>query len=132
MVTIKEKKQVKTPKKGVLPQTFRIDATDKVLGRLASEVAVLLRGKNKATFQPHLDSGNEVIISNAAKIKITGRKLGQKKYYHYSGYPGGLKERKLADLFKKNPAMVLKKAIWNMLPKNKLRAKMIKRLKITN
>lgn len=113
-------------------QTQQIDATDKILGRLACEIALLLRGKNKATFQPHLDRGDVVAVKNAGKIKLTGKKLQQKFYYHYSGYPGGLKAKKAGDLFAKNPAEVLKKAVWNMLPKNKLRSQMIKRLKITN
>ena len=106
-----------------------IDATNKTLGRLASEIAVLLRGKNQTDFAHHKDMGDLVIVKNVDKLKFSGRKLEQKKYYHHSGYLGGLKEITLKKLFEKNPAEVLKKAVYGMLPKNKLRAKMIKRLK---
>lgn len=126
----KRKKKIKKP--AVQRETYKIDATGKVFGRLATEIAKLLRGKNKPSFQPYLDCGNVVIISSAAKIKITGKKLEQKIYYHYSGYQGGLKEKKMAEVFAKNPAEVLKRAVWNMLPKNKLRAQIIKRLIIRN
>jgi large subunit ribosomal protein L13 len=112
--------------------THKIDASDKILGRLACEIVSKLSGKDQATFQRHLDSGSVVIVSNAAKIKLSGKKIEQKVYYHHSGYPGGLKEKKIADIFDKNPAEILKRAVWNMLPKNKLRDQMIKRLKITN
>lgn len=107
-----------------------IDATDKILGRLASEIAVLLRGKHKVDFQPHEDRGDIVEVSNVDKIKLSGNKINQKKYYHHSGYPGGLKEEKLSDLMKDNPAKVLHTAVFHMLPTNKLRAEMIKRLHI--
>lgn len=111
-------------------KTHIIDATDKVLGRLASEIAILLRGKHKPDFLPYKDMGDFVVIKNVSKIKISGKKIEQKKYYRHSGYLGGLKEIPLKTLFKKDPAQVLKRAVWGMLPKNKLRAKQIKRLKI--
>lgn len=128
--TAKTKKPTKenTAKRG----NHEIDATGKVLGRLATEIAIVLRGKNKPTFQPHLDEGDNVIVTNASKIKITGKKLEQKVYYRYSGYPGGLKEKKMIEIFKKNPGEVLQKAVYNMLPKNRLRDRMFKRLKISN
>jgi len=130
----KEKKTTKNKKISKKPvikrETHKIDATDKVLGRLATQIALLLQGKNKASFQPYLDNGDNIVITNATKMKITGKKLEQKIYYHYSGYPGGLKEKKMGEVFAKDPAEVLKRAVWNMLPKNKLRAQMIKRLKI--
>jgi len=107
-----------------------IDAAGRILGRLASEIAVLLRGKDKTDFAPYKDIGDIVIVKNIDKLKFTGKKMEQKKYYRHSGYPGGLKEISLGKLFEKNPAEVLKKAVWGMLPKNKLRAKMIKRLKV--
>ncbi len=110
-------------------KTHTIDASSKVLGRLAVEIAVLLRGKQKADFAPYKDIGDIVIVKNVDKMKFTGRKLKQKKYYHHSGYLGGLKEITLEKLFEKNPKEVLDKAVFGMLPKNKLRAKMIKRLK---
>ena len=109
--------------------THTIDATGKPLGRLAVEIAILLRGKHKPDFQPHKDMGDIVVVENVDKIKITGKKLKEKIYYHHSGYPGGLKQIPMETLFKKDPAQVLKRAVWGMLPKNKLRRKMIKRLK---
>jgi len=109
---------------------YTIDAADKVLGRLATEIAILLRGKNKPDFAPNKDIGGFVVVKNFNKIKITGKKLFQKIYYHHTGYLGGLKEISLKKLFEKNPTQVLKKAVFGMLPKNKLRAKQIKRLKI--
>ena len=111
-------------------KTYTIDATGKVLGRLATQIAVLLRGKHKPTFVPYKDEGDFVTVQNIKNIKITGKKLEQKKYYRHSGYPGGLKETPLKKLFAEKPAEVLKKAVWGMLPRNKLRKEMIKRLKI--
>ena len=111
-------------------KTFTIDATNKVLGRLATEIATLLRGKNKPDFVPYKDSGDFVIVKNINKIEITGRKFEKKIYYHHTGYLGGLKKTPLEKFFEKDPAEILKKAVFGMLPKNKLRAKQIKRLKI--
>lgn len=108
--------------------THTINATGKVLGRLATEIATLLRGKHKPDFAPHKDIGDFVIVKNAGRMKISGKKLQQKVYYHHSGYLGGLKEMPLKKLFEKDPGQVLKKAVFGMLPKNKLRAKIIKRL----
>ena len=110
-------------------QTHIIDATGKVLGRLASEIAVLLRGKHKPDFVPYKDQGDFVKIKNTDKLKFTGKKFANKKYYHHSGYPGGLKAITLEKLFYKNPEEVLRKAVWGMLPKNKLRKEQIKRLR---
>lgn len=115
-------------KKEAKRETYTIDATGKPLGRLASEIAILLRGKNEVSFLPYLDQGGFVKVINADKIKFTGKKLKNKKYFHYSGYPGGLKEIKMKDVFKKNPAEVLKRAVLNMLQKNTIRKEMIKRL----
>lgn len=109
-----------------------IDATGKVLGRLATEIAILLRGKQKATFLPYKDAGDFVTVKNIKNIKITGNKLEQKKYYHHSGYAGGLKEVPMKELLEKRPAEVLKKAVLGMLPKNKTREEFIKRLKVEN
>jgi large subunit ribosomal protein L13 len=111
-------------------KTHNIDATNKILGRLASQIAVLLRGKHKPDFAPHKDIGDFVVVKNVDKIKFSGKKMNQKIYYHHSGYLGGLKEISLEKLFKEKPDVVLKKAVFGMLPKNKLRAKQIKRLKI--
>ena len=110
-------------------KTHTIDAAGRILGRLASEIAVLLRGKDKTDFAPYKDIGDIIIVKNVDKLKFTGKKMEQKKYYRHSGYPGGLKEVSLGKLFEKNSAEVFKKAVWGMLPKSKLRAKMIKRLK---
>ncbi len=112
--------------------THTIDATNKVLGRLATQIAVLLRGKHKPDFVPYKDMGDFVVVKNVDKIKITGKKMEQKVYYHHSGFMGGLKETPLKKLFKEKPEEVLKKAVFGMLPNNKLRAEIIKRLKIIN
>ena len=106
-----------------------IDATGKVLGRLATEVAVLLRGKDNPGFLLYKDAGDDVIIKNVEKIIISGKKMDQKKYYHHSGYPGGLKEVSMKKIFNKNLSEILKKAVMGMLPKNRLRPRQIKRLK---
>ena len=119
-------------KESVKRQTHIIDAKGKSLGRLASQIALLLRGKHKPNFAPHKDIGDFVVVKNFSKVKFTGKKLEQKIYYRHSGYLGGLKEIKLKDLLKKNPEKVLKKAVLGMLPKNKLARRMIKRLKIEN
>jgi len=111
-------------------KTHIIDATDKVLGRLASEIAILLRGKNKPDFDPSKDRGDFVVVKNVNKLIITGKKMEQKKYYRHSGYLGHLKEIPLKKIFKEGPEEVLKRAVYGMLPKNRLRKKMIKRLKI--
>ena len=108
--------------------THTIDASGKVLGRIATQIAVLLRGKHKPDFAPYKDIGDFVIIKNADKVKITGKKLSQKVYRHYTGYPGGLKEIPMSKIFSKNPEKVIKEAVFGMLPKNKLRAEQIKRL----
>ncbi|MBZ9572646.1 50S ribosomal protein L13 [Patescibacteria group bacterium] len=109
-------------------QTHTINATNKPLGRLATEIAILLRGKHKPDFQPSEDMGDFVTVKNVDKMKLTGKKLNQKVYYQHSGFPGGLRKIPLKTLFNLQPQEVLKRAVWGMLPKNKLRAKMIKRL----
>ena len=111
-------------------QTHTIDVAGRVLGRLATEIAILLRGKHRPDFVPYKDMGDFVIVKNVDKIKLTGKKIEKKIYYHHTSYLGGLKETPLKKLFQKKPEQVLKKAVFGMLPKNKLRAKQIKRLKI--
>ena len=111
-------------------ETHTIDATDRPLGRLAVEVAILLRGKQRPDFVLYKDMGDSVIVKNIKKVRITGKKLEQKIYYHHTGYLGNLKKIPMKVIFAKNPGKVLKKAVLGMLPKNKLRAKQIKRLKI--
>lgn len=110
--------------------THEIDATGKVLGRLATRVATLLRGKHKATFQPHIDAGDIVIVRNAGAIRMTGRKREQKVYHRYSGYPGGLKTEKLSQVLQKNSSEVFRRAVEQMLPDIRLRKSMMKRLTI--
>jgi len=110
-------------------ETHIIDATGKVLGRLASEIAILLMGKHKPNYDPSKDMGDVVIVKNVNKMKLTGKKLEKEIYYRHSGYIGGLKEIPIKRIFKKNPEFLLKKAVYGMLPKNKLRKRMIKRLK---
>ena len=109
---------------------FVVDGTDKVLGRLASEVARRLRGKHKAIYTPHVDTGDFIVVVNAAKVLTTGRKLDQKKYYRHSGWIGGLKETTLRDMLAKKPEDVIRKAVRGMLPKNRLGRAMLKKLKV--
>ena len=106
----------------------KINAENNSVGRLASEIAIILRGKNKSEFTPNVDCGDIVEISNIKKLKFTGKKLEQKKYYHYSGYQGGLKETKIKDLFQSKPSEILKRAVRDMLPPVKFRKDMLKRL----
>ena len=113
----------------MIRETHKIDATDKVLGRLASQIAALLRGKNKVAFAPNEDIGDIVEVSNAAQIRVTGAKAKQKLYHHFSGQVGGLKTAKYEEKLKKNPTFILRTAVYSMLPKNRLRPNMIKRLK---
>ena len=120
-----------TPKAGeATREWFVIDATDVVLGRLATHAAVLLRGKHKATFAPHMDLGDHVIVINAGKVALTGQKLTQKKDYRHSGYPGGLRSTTYAELLEKNPIRAVEKAIRGMLPKNSLGAQQLSTLKV--
>lgn len=107
-----------------------IDATDVVLGRLASHAATILRGKNKATFTPHMDMGDFVIIVNASKVALTGSKLAQKKAYRHSGYPGGLRATSYSELLEKNPERAVEKAIRGMLPKTSLGRDQFRKLKV--
>jgi large subunit ribosomal protein L13 len=107
-----------------------INAEGKILGRLATQISILLRGKKKPEFVNFMDSGDFVIVINAEKVNITGRKIEQKKYYSHSGYPGGLKEKTLKELLEKKPEEVIRKAVWGMIPKNKLGRAVYKKLKV--
>ena len=109
---------------------YVVDATDMTLGRLASEVAKVLRGKNKPIFTPHIDCGDNVIVINAEKIKVTGKKLEQKIYYNHSDYVGGMKETTLAELLAKKPEKVIELAVKGMLPKGPMGRDMIKKLHV--
>ncbi len=107
---------------------YVVDAEGQTLGRLASEVAKILRGKHKPIFTPHIDAGDYVIIVNAEKVKVTGKKLDQKIYYHHTGYVGGLKQTKLKDMLAKHPERVLEHAVKGMLPKGRLGREMYRKL----
>ena len=109
---------------------YVIDAEGKTLGRLAAEAAKILRGKNKPEFTPHIDTGDYVIVVNAAKVKVTGKKLSQKVYYHHSDYVGGMKETVMAEMMDKKPEKVMELAIKGMLPKGPLGRKMYKKLHV--
>lgn len=111
-------------------QWFVIDATDQVLGRLASEVAAILRGKHKPTYTPNVDTGDFVIIINAEKVRLTGNKLSQKKMRHHSGYPGGLKEMDYRTVLQRKPEKAIEAAVKGMLPHNRLGAQMYRKLKV--
>lgn len=124
---------MKTPmaKKGSIEQKWHlIDANGKTLGRLATRVAMLLRGKHKPIFTPHVDTGDFVVVVNAEKISLTGKKWKDKLYIHHSGYPGGLKSISAGKMREKKPERLVTMAVQGMLPKNKLGRKMIKKLKV--
>lgn len=114
----------------VLRQWYVVDAQDKILGRLASRIAMVLRGKTKPTFTPHIDTGDFVVVVNAAQVQLTGRKLDNKLYYRHSGYPGGIKEISARKLLQKKPEEILRHAVRGMLPKNSLGRQLLKKLKI--
>jgi len=111
-------------------QWWLVDASEQTLGRLATRIATLLEGKHKATYSPHLDSGDHVVVVNAAKVKVTGNKLMQKTYYRHSNYPGGLKEESLQALMARKPEIVVERAVKGMLPQNRLGRAMFKKLKV--
>lgn len=119
------------PKKDDIDQKWwLVDAEGRILGRMATEIADLIRGKKKPQFTSHLDTGDFVVVINAEKVKVTGRKLEQKKYYSHSLYPGGIKEVVLKDLLAQKPEEVIKKAVWGMIPKGKLGRALYKKLKV--
>jgi large subunit ribosomal protein L13 len=109
---------------------YVVDAQGQTLGRLATQIATILRGKNKPSFTPHVDCGDYVVVVNAEKIHVTGQKMSQKKYYRHSGYPGGLKEVTLRDQLDKFPNRVIEAAVRGMLPHNRLGRRMFKKLKV--
>jgi large subunit ribosomal protein L13 len=120
-----------TPKPAEVTRVWHvIDATDVVLGRLASQTAILLRGKHKPVFAPHVDTGDFVVIINADKVALTGAKLLQKKAYHHSGFPGGLKATSYQELLAKNPQKAVEKAVRGMLPHNSLGRQQLSKLKV--
>jgi len=120
-----------SPKPGEVERRWHvIDAEDVVLGKLASHVAQLLRGKHKPVFAPHADTGDFVVVVNAGKVSLSGAKREQKLAYRHSGYPGGLSSTKYGDLLEKNPRRAIEKAVWGMLPKNRIARQQLKKLKV--
>ena len=109
---------------------YVVDASDKVLGRLATEIARRLRGKHKAEYTPHVDTGDYIVVTNAEKVAVTGRKFKEKMYYHHTGHPGGIKSISFDKLQAKNPARIIERAVKGMLPKNPLGRDMYRKLKI--
>lgn len=109
---------------------YVVDAQDKILGRLASQIANRLRGKHKPEYSPHMDNGDFVIVVNCDKVKVTGKKMLEKKYYRHSGWVGGLRETSLADMLAKHPTRVITHAVKGMLPRNRLGRAMLKKLKV--
>ncbi len=124
------KKTYVAKEKDIKRNWYLIDAEGKILGRLATKIAVILRGKHKSIYTPHIDTGDGVIVINASKIKVTGKKLKEKLYRFHSGYPGGLKEIPLEKLLSKRPEKVLRLAVKRMIPNNPLGRRMLKKLKI--
>jgi len=123
----------KTPLPGVNEierKWYVVDAKGKILGRFASEIAKIIRGKNKPVFTPHLDTGDFVIVINAKDVRLSGKKLYQKEFRWYTGYPSGLRSIKYRDLLKKNPRRIIMHAVWGMLPHNRLGRKLLKKLKV--
>jgi large subunit ribosomal protein L13 len=123
-------KTYSTKAKDIEREWWVIDAADKTLGRVATQVANLLMGKHKPIYTPHIDTGDYVVVVNAAKVKVTGKKAEQKIYYRYSGYPGGLKSPSFKELFSQNPSRVIELAVKGMLPHNNLGRAMFKKLKV--
>jgi len=118
-------------KKGEIERRwYVVDAKDAVLGRLATKIATYLRGKNKPVFTPNVDTGDFIIVINADKIRLTGRKLDNKIYYHHTGYIGGIKAQTAKSMMDKTPEKIIEKAVWGMLPKNTLGKQMLKKLKV--
>jgi large subunit ribosomal protein L13 len=130
MKTVSIRKEDLKPGGAYPPEWLLVDAQDKPLGRLASQVATLLRGKHKPIFAPHLDAGDFIIVVNADRVKLTGAKLKDKYYYHHTGYPGGLKAVQAEKLLKDKPTELVRLAVKRMLPKNALNRKILHKLKI--
>lgn len=114
----------------VVRNWYVVDASDKVLGRLAAEIARRLRGKHKPEYTPHVDTGDYIVVLNAEKVRVTGNKLKDKKYYRHTGYPGGIRERSLEKMLAERPIKVIEQAVKGMLPKNSLGRDMFRKLKV--
>ena len=123
-------KTISAKKESVTRDWYVVDATDKTLGRLSTEIANRLRGKHKAEFTPHVDTGDYIVVVNAEKVKVTGNKATDKLYHHHTGYPGGIKSITFDKLIDKAPERIIEKAVKGMMPKNKLSRAMLAKLKI--
>jgi len=123
-------KTYQAKKEEIEHQWYLVNAEGKVLGRLSTELAKILKGKNKPTYTPHLDTGDFVIVVNAGKVTLTGKKMKDKIYYHHTGYPGGIKEMTAEKLLSKKPTEMIRTAVKGMLPKNSLGRQMLRKLKI--
>jgi large subunit ribosomal protein L13 len=130
MVVLLMKKTYVAKAEALNKEWYIVDASGKILGRLASEIALRLRGKHKAIYTPHVDTGDFIVVVNAEKIKLTGKKLTDKIYYSYSGYPGGLSETPAGKMLAKKPENLIRMAVAGMLPKNNLGRRMLKKLKV--
>jgi len=124
------KRTYQAKKEEIDAKWYVVDADGKVLGRLAAKLASVLRGKNKPIFTPHVDTGDFVVVVNAKKVVLTGKKLQDKTYYHYTGYPGGIRETSAEKMMAKKPTEVLRLAVKGMLPKNTLGRQMLRKLKV--
>ena len=123
-------KTVSARKESVTREWYLVDATDKTLGRLSTEIANRLRGKHKPEYTPHVDAGDYIVVVNAEKVKVTGNKSTEKVYHHHTGYPGGIKSISFAKLIDRAPERIIEKAVKGMMPKNKLSRSMMTKLKI--
>jgi large subunit ribosomal protein L13 len=120
-----------TPKASSIEHQWHlVDATDKVLGRLASQIAQVLKGKHKPTYAPHMDMGDHVVVVNVEKIRVTGSKADKKVYHRHTGYPGGLRTTSFERMMEDHPDRILKKAVWGMLPNNRLGRQLLKKLRV--
>ena len=125
-------KTISIRKEDVQKKWFLVDASEQTLGRMCSKIAKILRGKHKASYTPHVDCGDNVVVINASKIILSGNKWSDKKYISYTGYPGGQRIKTAQQVYDKNPSIIIEKAIKGMLPKNKLGAAIFKNLKVYN
>lgn len=129
-MSVNPSKTVMVRPQDVQPKWYVVDAQGKILGRLAARIATVLRGKHKPDYTPHVDCGDYVIVVNAEKIRVTGKKLDQKLYRHHTLYPGGLKSETLRSLLSRRPEEVIRRAVWGMLPHNPMGRRQIKKLKV--
>lgn len=127
---MKNQKTYSQRKEDVERKWHLVDVEGKVLGRVATDIALKLQGKHKPTYTPHTDAGDYVVVTNAKKVAVTGKKVTDKIYYSHTGFPGGIKNRTFGEMLERNPEKIIEKAVFNMLPKNRLRSDRMARLKI--